>query len=210
MLFRKTFPVGPLQCNCTILGDSLSREAVVIDPGDEAPRIVNELVKNQLRVKALVHTHAHIDHIGATADVAEITGATAFLHEGDFFLHQMLPLQAQLLGLAAPKSHAIEHTLVDGGAIAFGAYHLGIIHTPGHTPGSVCFNLEAHDLCFAGDTLFRGGIGRTDLWGGDGHAIVQSIKQRLYSLNSAVEVIPGHGPNTTIERERSQNPFVRL
>ncbi len=206
-MLRQTFPVGLLGCNCTILADPNSREAIVIDPGDAADQILMRLAGEKLRVVAIVHTHAHIDHVGATAPLARVTQAPTYLHPDDEFLHQMLKEQAMLIGLPEPESSPMSQELHDGASVRFGNFELGVIHTPGHTPGSVCFNID--ELCFSGDTLFAGGIGRTDLWGGDTHAIVRSIKNRLYTMNGAVEVIPGHGPPTTIDEERHSNPFVR-
>jgi hydroxyacylglutathione hydrolase len=209
MLMYTTFQVGPLGCNCTILGDGDTHDAIVIDPGDELPRIIQALQEHNWRVKSIVHTHAHIDHVGATAGLSQHTGAPTYLHDGDLELHGMLHIQAQLLGLPEPESGPIDHSLKDDMTLPFGAYELAVLHTPGHTPGSVCFWVANEDLCFSGDTLFAGGIGRTDLWGGDPHAITRSIQQRLYSLNGACQVVPGHGPVTTIDRERVSNPFVR-
>jgi hydroxyacylglutathione hydrolase len=208
-MLRTTFPVGVLGCNCTVIADETSREAIVIDPGDEAARILTTLAKDGLRAVALVHTHAHIDHVGATERLVQVTGARPFLHEGDVFLHEMIETQAELIGLPTPEHGPISGRLVDGEALRFGRYELGVIHTPGHTPGSVCFTVAGEDVCFSGDTLFNGGIGRTDLWGGDMETLVASIKHRLYNLNGAVEVVPGHGPSTTIDREKRANPFVR-
>lgn len=207
-MFRVTFPVGMLQCNCTILADEESKQAVVIDPGDEPDRILSTLAEHQLQAVAIVHTHAHIDHVGGTLAVAQATGAPTYLHQGDTFLHQALHVQAMMLGMPEPPSRPMDHALEDLQAISFGRYELGVLHTPGHTPGSVCFNVPGHDLCFSGDTLFYGGIGRTDLPGGDYASIERSIRDRLYTLNGAVQVIPGHGPATTIDREKVTNPFV--
>lgn len=210
-MIRKTFPVGMLQCNCTILGDEKTGEAIVIDPGDEAPRIIKELTAQNLRVKAIIHTHAHFDHIGGTAELARVTGAPTYLHPDDTFLHEMLPMQAKLFGVRKPlEQAAIDLPLNDDLVLSFGAYELAVLHTPGHTPGSVCFHVPTAELCLSGDTLFAGGVGRTDLWGGDGELIQKSIRNRLYSLHGAVEVVPGHGPLTTIDKERTSNPFVRL
>jgi glyoxylase-like metal-dependent hydrolase (beta-lactamase superfamily II) len=209
MLWRETFPVGALGCNCSLLGDTDTREAIVVDPGDEVDRILAELTRAGMRVTAIVHTHAHIDHVGATAALARVTGAPTYLHDADRFLHDMLPLQAQLIGLPPVEAGRIDHALPDAASLRFGQFELGVLHTPGHTPGSVCFAVPGQDLCFSGDTLFAGGIGRTDLWGGDYPAIERSIKDRLYQLNGAVLVIPGHGPSTSIDRERRSNPFVR-
>jgi glyoxylase-like metal-dependent hydrolase (beta-lactamase superfamily II) len=209
-LYRKTFPVGALGCNCTLIADTESKEALVIDPGDDFDYIWSLIREETLDVKAIVHTHAHIDHIGATAQLAEATKAKTYLHPDDTFLHQILAEQAQMIGLPTPKSSPIDGSLSDASSFKFGEYELGVLHTPGHTPGSVCFCLENHDLCFSGDTLFSGSIGRTDLWGGDFALIEKSIKERLYTMNGAVEVIPGHGPNTHIDIERRSNPFVQL
>ncbi len=210
MLYRQTFPVGALQCNCTIIADGAAKEAVVIDPGAEIPRILDMLATEGFKLRGIVHTHAHIDHIGGATELARATGAATYLHPGDTFLYDVLPLQAQLLGLPPPgQADAITNTLGDDMTVPFGALELGVLHTPGHTPGSVCFHVSGHDLCFAGDTLFKGGIGRTDLPGGDSTAITRSIRERLYSLNGSVEVICGHGAATTIDRERRSNPYVR-
>jgi glyoxylase-like metal-dependent hydrolase (beta-lactamase superfamily II) len=208
-MLRVTFPVGMLGCNCTILGDEQSGEALVIDPGDEVHRITEVLTRNSLRPVAIVHTHAHIDHIGATAELAERTGAPTFLHPGDDLLYRSAPMQAMLIGLPTPKTAPISQTLDDLQGLRFGAYEVGVLHTPGHTPGSVCFEVAGHDLCFSGDTLFAQSVGRTDLPGGDYQALERSIRDRLYTLNGAVEVVPGHGPPTTIDAERTHNPFVR-
>jgi hydroxyacylglutathione hydrolase len=207
-MLRFTFPVGLLQCNCTVLGDEAAGEAVVIDPGDDADKILALLSKHKLRAVAIVHTHAHIDHVGATHAVAKATGAKTYLHAGDEFLHQALGMQAMMLGLPEPESSPMDAGLDDLQSFRFGRHELGVLHTPGHTPGSVCFDLVGGDLCFSGDTLFNGSIGRTDLPGGDFPTIERSIRERLYTLNGAVQVIPGHGPATTIDRERASNPFV--
>ncbi|RYF09803.1 MAG: MBL fold metallo-hydrolase [Deltaproteobacteria bacterium] len=210
MFYRTTFAVGALQCNCSIIGDTDSGEAVVIDPGDEVPRIIDTLFQAKLRAVAIVHTHAHIDHIGGATRLAQVTGAKTYLHGEDTFLYDMLGLQAQLLGLPPPAAQRpIDRPLLDEMAVPFGDCELGVMHTPGHTPGSVCFVVPRHDLCFAGDTLFQGSIGRTDLPGGDPEAIRRSIRNRIYSLSGDAEVICGHGPSTTVAKERRHNAFVR-
>ena len=208
-MIRRTFPVGLLGCNCTILADEQSRQAVVVDPGDEADRILVALAELSLRVVAILHTHDHIDHVGATGELARVTGAPTYLHAADQLLHRILPQQAQFVGLPPPTPSTIDRPLEDDGTIHFGQHELGVIPTPGHSPGSVSFVVAGEELCLSGDTLFAGGIGRTDLWGGDLDALTRSIRQRLYGLNGAVEVIPGHGPGTTIDAERTCNPFVR-
>ncbi|MBI5507216.1 MAG: MBL fold metallo-hydrolase [Deltaproteobacteria bacterium] len=203
------FPVGLLACNCVILGDEDSREAIVIDPGDDAAQILATLEHLKLQVKHILHTHAHIDHVGATAALARMTGAPTYLHDADRFLHDIVPQQAALIGLPPPETQPMARTFKDGDAVRCGRLELGVIHTPGHTPGSVSLLVSGAELCLTGDTLFAGGIGRTDLWGGDFDAISRSIRDRLYTLNGAVEVVPGHGPHTTIDVERRTNDFVR-
>jgi hydroxyacylglutathione hydrolase len=206
---RLTFPVGALGCNCTILADEEAGEALVIDPGDEADALLMLLAREKLRVVGILHTHAHFDHVGGTARLAEVTKAPTYLHPGDDFLCELAPMQARMFGLPDIVRPSIDHALDDGLGLRFGRFEVGVLHTPGHTPGSCCLVVPQAELCLSGDTLFAGGIGRTDLPGGDGDAIVRSIKDRLYTLHGAVEVIPGHGPFTTIDEERSTNPFVR-
>ncbi len=208
-LWTETFAVGPLACNCTLLGDTELGVAVAIDPGDEAPAIVARLAAADMRLVGIVHTHAHIDHIGASQLLHADSGAPTYLHDLDLPLHQALPLQAQMLGLPPVPQGPIDRRLTDGMGIDVGSFRLEVVHTPGHSPGSVCFCLEGADLCFSGDTLFRGSIGRSDLPGGDPQALVHSIRRRLYRLQPQTRVIPGHGPATTIDRERLTNPFVR-
>ena len=211
---RETFPVGPLQCNCSILVDAETRDAVIIDPGDEADRILAAVEKAKGRPIALLHTHGHFDHIGGSSEVAEATGAAIRLHADDRFLWDGLPDQAALFGMRAGKPRPLDEPLVDGEVIRFGKSSLTVIHTPGHTPGSASFLLEegaggGGTIVFAGDTLFRRSIGRTDLWGGDTDRILSSIREKLYTLPPETRVICGHGPDTTIGEERKGNPFVR-
>ena len=204
------FPVGPLGCNCAIVSDETTRTAIVVDPGGDFDRIRSALEAENLRVAAIVHTHTHIDHVGATAPLQAWSGAGAHIHEADRFLYEMLPIQAALLGVPVPESCDVTGALVDGYSLAAGAVEMGVIHTPGHTPGSVCFSVRAPEggVVFSGDTLFRGGIGRTDLWGGDSTQIFQSLKGRLLALPDDTFVIPGHGPETTIGAERRANPYL--
>ncbi|MFY9551425.1 MAG: MBL fold metallo-hydrolase [Thermoanaerobaculia bacterium] len=209
-LLRETIPVGPLQCNCSILADEASREAVVIDPGDEPERIVRALETMKVRPLALLHTHAHFDHIGGTRAVKENTGAAIRLHPADRPLYDALRDQAALFGLSAEAPAPIDAPISDGETIPFGRHALTAIHTPGHTPGSTCFLLSGDaPALFAGDTLFRRSIGRTDLWGGDTETILESIRTKLFALPDDTPVICGHGPGTTIGEEKRQNPFVR-
>ena|SRR5215471_11870297 len=206
----QTLPVGPLQCNCTILFDEETREALVVDPGDESPRILKALTDLNARTLALLHTHGHFDHIGATSDVAEATGAAIRLHAGDRFLYDSLAEQASFFGLSLRAPRPPDQPLSDGEVISFGGFQVRAIHTPGHTPGSTSFLLEGESpILFSGDTLFHRSIGRTDLWGGDTDQILASIRERLFTLPPETPVVCGHGPRTTIGEERKLNPFVR-
>ena len=212
MIHVETFPVPPLGCNCSVLRDDETREAIVIDPGGDAPGILKRLHAHGLTVKAIVHTHTHIDHVGATAAVQRDTGAPARIHEGDLFLYNMLPVQAQLVGVHAPPTAELDAFLHDGDVLQAGSIALEVIHTPGHTPGSVCFRCKvgADEVLFSGDTLFAGSIGRTDLWGGDHDLILKSIRARLLTLPEETRVVTGHDRPTTIARERRSNPYVRV
>jgi hydroxyacylglutathione hydrolase len=207
----ETFPVGPLQCNCTILADPASREAVVIDPGDEPERILRALEEAKLSPVALLHTHAHLDHITGSRVVREATGAPIRIHPADRPLYDALPEQAAFFGLRADAPLPPDGGLEDASTIEFGPYTLRVLHTPGHTPGSTCFLLDGDaPRLFSGDTLFRRSIGRTDLWGGDTGTILASIREKLFSLPGDVPVVCGHGPDTSIDEERRLNPFAGL
>ncbi len=202
--------MGPLGCNCSIIADLAAKTAIVVDPGGNLPEIQARLTKLGVGVRAIVHTHTHIDHVGATAGLQRATGATASIHEADRFLYDMLPIQAAMLGIDLPERTELDGTLTDGFTLAAGALEMGVLHTPGHTPGSVCFVVKGENQTqvFTGDTLFRRGIGRTDLWGGDGDAILRSLRGKLLTLPDDAIVIAGHGPNTTIGDERTKNPFL--
>jgi glyoxylase-like metal-dependent hydrolase (beta-lactamase superfamily II) len=206
----ETFPVGLLQCNCTIVGDETSREALVIDPGDDPDVILEKLAVHRLTLKQIVCTHTHIDHVGAIFELQRRAGTPASIHKADLFLFEKLDVQAQWLGIETPKSGAIEHFLNDGSSVACSGVELGVIHTPGHTPGSTTFLLAGtRNVLFAGDTLFKNGIGRTDLWGGSYPEIISSIQHKLMTLDEDTLVVAGHGPSTTIGHERRSNPFLR-
>jgi len=209
----QTFAVGALGCNCTILCDRQAGEAIVIDPGGDYRRIAERLAALEARAVAIVHTHTHIDHVGATAPLAEAANVTPQIHQADRFLYDMLPVQSALVGLAQPRLCDVRDDLGDGRTVTAGCLELGVLHTPGHSPGSVSFLLRAAGsrgaVAFTGDTLFRGSVGRTDLWGGDMDVLLASLRQRLMVLDDDTRVIPGHGPETTIELERRNNPFLR-
>jgi hydroxyacylglutathione hydrolase len=207
----ETFPVGPLGCNCSILVDPATKQAIVVDPGGDFAAICERLEQAGAKVAAIVHTHTHIDHVGATAPLQEWSGAPARIHEADRFLYDMLPVQAALLGVPLPEACDLEGDLVDDVTVAAGNIGLQVIHTPGHTPGSVSFLAKTPkgQVAFTGDTLFRRGIGRTDLWGGDSSQISKSLRDRLLKLDDSTRVITGHGPSTTIGDERRANPFLK-
>jgi hydroxyacylglutathione hydrolase len=210
-LLLATFPVGPLQCNCSIVADPVTKEAAVIDPGGDPEEIIKMLEENGLKAKYLLHTHAHFDHILGSRAVAEKTGAKICLHKEDEWLYSNLALQGTFVGwnLAKESTLPIDHYLQDEEELTLGTIKAKVIHTPGHTPGSTCFSLaDEAGLLFAGDTLFHNSIGRTDLWGGSMDAILKSIKTRLLVLEETTEVVAGHGANTSIWEERRNNPYV--
>jgi glyoxylase-like metal-dependent hydrolase (beta-lactamase superfamily II) len=194
-----------------VIADPASRQAIVVDPGGDFERIRSHLEDERLTVTAIVHTHTHIDHVGATAPLQQHTGAEAHIHERDRFLYDMLPVQSALLGVPLPAQCDMLGTLNDGFSLRAGELELGVLHTPGHTPGSVCFYCESQGqrVAFTGDTLFLRGVGRTDLWGGDGPQLFRSLKTRLLTLEDDTKVVPGHGPATTIGEERRLNPYLR-
>lgn len=209
-MILESIAVGPLQCNCYILGCVKTREALVIDPGDDVHLILPLLQKHGLNVKYILSTHAHIDHVGDLEKLKVETGAQTLLHERDLPLYQNLPAQASWLGVETPEMTQIDNLIQEGDKIAFGEHSGEILFTPGHTPGSLCLHLPGQmNLLFAGDTLFHRSIGRTDLWGGSYEHIIQSIRRKLLVLDERTIVYPGHGPATTIEEEKRLNPFLR-
>lgn len=195
--------VGAFQCNCHILANE-NGEAVIIDPGDDAELIL-EAAKG-LRVKYLLHSHCHLDHITGTRAVQEATGAKILIHEADKPLYENLPMQARLFGWNVGEPAPVDATFRDGDTFAFGRHEISVLHTPGHTPGSCCFRL-GNEL-FSGDTLFRRSIGRTDLWGGNLEQELDSIRRRIFTLDPDVLVHPGHGPDTRVKEEKEGNPFL--
>jgi hydroxyacylglutathione hydrolase len=216
-MIHEILAVGPLQCNCSILGDEASHEAIVVDPGDDIPRIMALLAKHSLTVKQILITHAHIDHIAGAARLKHLTGAPILYNQHDLPLVKMMDMQATWLGIPTPEVHAPDDTLEDGRIIAIGispeqdrtGLTGNILHTPGHTQGSVCLHLPAQNLLLAGDTLFAGSVGRTDLPGGDTKTLIRSIHDKLLPLPDETVVLPGHGPKTTIGEERESNPFLQ-
>lgn len=247
-LIHEIIPVGMLQCNCSIVGDPRTREAIVIDPGDEIDRILAALAKHRLTVKAILSTHAHIDHVGGLKKMHDVTGAPVLMNEGDVPMYHAMDTQAQFLDVAPPPLAKIDQLLSEGDTIRWGNYEARVLHTPGHSPGSVSLYLpvsgDAHEeegnrivvpnatapsaqtspaarhrhnrahantrspWLFAGDTLFAGSIGRTDLWGGSYPEIIRSIRLKLLALPEDTIVFPGHGPSTTLAEERETNPFL--
>lgn len=204
-------PVGLLQCNCCILWDDNTKSAVVIDPGDDVKTIEEVLRKNNLHVEAIFITHAHIDHIGGAHELKKLTGAPVYMNLEDEFLARALNLQASWLALPVfPETPEIDVSVRDGDRYRFGNAEITALHTPGHTPGSICLWLPSEKRLFAGDTLFQGSIGRTDLPGGDATKILRSIHEKLLVLPEDTLVIPGHGPATTIGQEKEMNPFLRF
>jgi glyoxylase-like metal-dependent hydrolase (beta-lactamase superfamily II) len=262
-LIHITIPVGMLQCNCSIIGDPYTREALIVDPGDEVTRILDLLGRHRLTVKAIVSTHAHIDHVGGLAKLHQYTGAPVLMHRDDLPLYRAMEMQAAFLGVQPPELIEIDQLLKEGDSLRWGSFEAQVIHTPGHTPGSVSLYLphdagkvtvanaakkftvkteageeididdllrEAADpeasqeiatseeseksavrppQLFSGDTLFAGSIGRTDLWGGSLHQIMESLRTKLMHLPDDTIVYPGHGSVTTIGHERHLNPFLQ-
>ena len=216
-MIHEILSVGPLQCNCSILGDETTGEAIVVDPGDEIERILAVVSRHKLTVKQIVVTHAHIDHIAGAAKLKEATGAPVYYNQLDLPLVKMMDVQASWLGMATPEVQPPDDTLEDGRVIAIGGgagpgqtgLTGSILLTPGHTQGSVCLYLPEEQLLLAGDTLFAGSVGRTDLPGGDSGTLIRSIHNKLLPLPDDTVVVPGHGPRTTIGEERQSNPFLK-
>ncbi len=221
MMIEKNLVVGPFQCNCRLLACPRTGEALLIDPGDEAERLIRELEATRLAdgrpisVKFLLHTHAHLDHVGATRAVRERSqGARIALHRSDEPLYLGLKMQGRLFGLEYDDPLPVDHFVEDGERLQVGDLRLEVLHTPGHSPGSVCFRMSedsaigARESVFSGDTLFQGSVGRTDLWGGDSDTLIKSIRERLLTLDDEIRVCPGHGPESKIGLERRDNPFL--
>jgi glyoxylase-like metal-dependent hydrolase (beta-lactamase superfamily II) len=207
-MIHKVLPVGPLQCNCSIIGDETTHEAMVIDPGDDIEDIVAIINQHKLKVKQIVITHAHIDHVGGAMKLRAQTGAPILLNQNDLALLKMLDVQASWLGMPSPGKVEIEADLKHDQTLETGSLSANILHTPGHTEGSVCLYFPAEKLLIAGDTLFARSIGRTDLPGGSFEKIIRSLHDRVLTLPDETVVIPGHGPRTTVGEEREENPFL--
>jgi len=208
-MIHEILPVGMLQCNCSIFGDEQTREAMVIDPGDDVSQILEVLAKHALKVKAIVITHAHIDHIGGAHELKRITQAPVYMNLNDAGLQAMLATQALWLGVPTPERVEIDAPLNDGATLELGKTEFQVLHTPGHTQGSISLWIPSERKLVAGDTLFLGSIGRTDLPGGDGRQILRSIHQKLLPLPEETTVIPGHGDITTIAQDKQFNPFLQ-
>ena len=207
-LILECLVIPPFESNCWILGCSETQAAVVIDPGDE-DGIIKILEAHQLTLKYLIHTHGHLDHVSATAALQQETGTPVLIHEADQILLDNLELQGTMFGLGAPATPTVDKYISEGDRVDWGKYTLSVIETPGHSPGGVCLNLEGEKILFAGDTLFQDSIGRTDLWGGDYEQLLESIREQLWQLDDDTTVCPGHGPRTTIGREKRENPFLQ-
>jgi len=215
-VIHEIIPVGWLQCNCSILGDAATREALVIDPGDDVEAIQEALVRHGLRVMMIVSTHAHIDHAGGLGKLHDLTGAPVLMHRDDLELYEALGAQAAWLGMPEPEIGDVDHFLKEGDTLRWGGFKACVLHTPGHTPGSISLYLPQDGAkmvlprpqVFAGDTLFAGSIGRTDLWGGSLEKIMRSLREKLMELPDETLVFPGHGEATSIGKERASNPFL--
>jgi glyoxylase-like metal-dependent hydrolase (beta-lactamase superfamily II) len=208
-MIHEILPVGPLQCNCSVIGDETTREAMVIDPGDDIEEVIAIITKHNLKVKQIVITHAHIDHVGGAMKLRALTGAPILLNQNDYALLKMIDVQATWVGMESPGEVKIDAELSHGENLSAGGLSANVLHTPGHSEGSVCLYFPAEKLLIAGDTLFAGSIGRTDLPGGSFEKIMRSLHQRVLALPDDTVVIPGHGPKTTIGDEREGNPFLK-
>ena len=207
-MIHEIIPVGPLQCNCSIIGDETSHEAMVIDPGDDIEDVLALIQKHNLQLKQIVITHAHIDHVGGAMKLRAATGAPILLNQNDYALLKMLDVQAAWIGVPPPGKVEIDGSINTGETVAAGSLRANILHTPGHTEGSICLYFPAEQKLIAGDTLFAGSIGRTDLPGGSMQKILRSLHDTVLALPDETVVVPGHGPLTTIGEERESNPFL--
>jgi len=208
-MIHKVFPVGPLQCNCSVIGDEQTHAAMVIDPGDQIDDILKILREEKLTLKQIVVTHAHIDHVGGAMKLKASTGAPILMNQSDYALLKMLDMQAVWVGMRPPGDVQVDEALAHGRVLKVGEISSNVIHTPGHTEGSICVYFPVEQKLIAGDTLFAGSIGRTDLPGGSMEKIMRSLHNQVLALPDETEVVPGHGPLTTIGEERETNPFLQ-
>jgi hydroxyacylglutathione hydrolase len=208
-MIHKIFPVGPLQCNCSVIGDEKTHEAMVIDPGDQIEGILEILTQEKLTLKQIVITHAHIDHVGGAMKLKAATGAPILMNQNDHALLKMLDVQAAWVGMRPPGDVQVDEAIGQGRVLKIGEITSNVIHTPGHTEGSICIYFPVEKKLIAGDTLFAGSIGRTDLPGGSMEKIMRSLHTQVLALPDETEVMPGHGPTTTIGEERETNPFLQ-
>ena len=224
MMIEKTLVVGAFQCNCRLLVCPETGEGVLVDPGDDAKKIIQAVQATKtpngasIQIKYLLHTHGHLDHVGASRAVRESMSSAPpkiALHRGDEPLYKSLKLQGQHFGIQYDDPLPIDHYLEDEEEIRVGRLKFSMIHTPGHSPGSVCMRLhedsafQIPEVLFSGDTLFKGSVGRTDLWGSDQGQLFKSIRQRIFSLDGDTRVCPGHGKDTSVGIEKTTNPFVK-
>ena len=207
-MIHEILPVGPLQCNCSIIGDETTHEAMVIDPGDDIDDLLAILRKHNLQVKNIVVTHAHIDHVGGAMKLRAATGAPILLNQNDYELLKIMDVQASWIGVPVPEKIEIDRSVSTGETVTAGSHTATILHTPGHTEGSICLYFPAEKKLIAGDTLFAGSIGRTDLTGGSMQKIMRSLHDTVMALPDETVVVPGHGNLTTIGDERESNPFL--
>lgn len=208
-MIHKIFPVGPLQCNCSVIGDEKTHDAMVIDPGDQIEGILEILRQEKLTLKQIVITHAHIDHVGGAMKLKSATGAPILMNQNDHALLKMLDMQAAWIGMRPPGDVQVDEAIGQGRVLKIGEISSNVIHTPGHTEGSICLYFPTEKKLIAGDTLFAGSIGRTDLPGGSMDKIMRSLHTQVLALPDETEVIPGHGPVTTVGEERETNPFLQ-
>jgi glyoxylase-like metal-dependent hydrolase (beta-lactamase superfamily II) len=208
-MIHEIFPVGPLQCNCSIIGDDVTGEGIVVDPGDNIPQILAAAAKHKLTIKQIVITHGHIDHVGGAMQLRAVTGAPILMNQDDYEQLGILDIQANWIGVAPPGKVEIDHSIKQSDEMKIGSLNATVMHTPGHTEGSVCLYFPTEKKLIAGDTLFAGSIGRTDFPGGSMEKILDSLKGKLMTLPDETVVVPGHGPLTTIGEERENNPFLK-
>lgn len=208
-MIHEIIAVGPLQCNCSVIGDEATREGMVIDPGDDIEKILELIREHNLKIKQIVITHAHIDHIGGAMKLRAATGAPILVNQNDQALLKMMDLQAGWIGVASPGPIQIDQSPGDGDTLMTGGLKANVLHTPGHTEGSICLYFPAEHKLIAGDTLFAGSIGRTDLPGGSFAKIISSVHEKLMALPDETIVVPGHGALTTVGEERESNPFLQ-